>query len=137
MTRFVFDANVLISALLFSDSVPGQALARALRSGTLLVSSDFVRELANVLGRDKFDRYIVRDERDRFLEAIVRESELVDATERVNVCRDPKDDRVLELAVNGDAAVIVTGDRDLLVLGPFRGVPIVTPAGFLELRRRT
>lgn len=92
MTRFVFDVNVLVSALLFRDSVPGQAVTRALNSGTLLISNDFVRELANVLGRDKFDRYIVRDERDRFLEALVRESELVDATEQVNVCRDPKDD---------------------------------------------
>ena len=64
------------------------------------------------------------------------ESELVDATERVNVCRDPKDDRILELAINGDAAAIVTGDSDLLVLNPFRGVRIVTPAEFLELQRR-
>lgn len=132
MTRFVFDTNVLVSALLLTDSVPGQALARAMKSGTLLISSDFVRELANVLGRDKFDRYIVRDERDRFLEALVRESELVEATERVRVCRDPEDNRILELAVNGDAGVIVTGDRDLLVLNPFRGVRIAKPAEFLK-----
>lgn len=132
MTRFVFDTNVLVSALLLNDSVPGQALGRALNSGTLLISSDFIRELANVLGRDKFDRYIVRDERDRFLEALVRESELVEATERVRVCRDPEDNRILELAVNGDASVIVTGDRDLLVLNPFRGVRIVNPAEFLK-----
>ena len=129
MTRFVFDVNVLVSALLFSDSVPGRAVTRALNSGTLLVSTDFVREVANVFGRNKFDRYIVRDERDRFLEALVRESELVDCTEQVNVCRDPKDDRILELALNGDASVIVTGDIDLLVLNPFRGVRIVTPDG--------
>jgi len=133
VTRFVFDTNVLVSALLLSDSVPGQALAGALDSGTLLISSDCVRELANVLGRDKFDRYIDRDERGRFLEALVRESELVDATERVHVCRDPEDNRILELAVNGDAGVIVTGDKDLLVLDPFRGVRIVTPAEFLKL----
>ena len=137
MTRFVFDTNVLVSALLLSDSVPAQALARALDSGTLLISSDFVRELASVLGRDKFDRYIVRDERDRFLEAIVRESELIDVTERVDVCRDPEDNCILELAVNGDAGVIVTGDRDLLVLNAFGGVRIVTAAGFLELQRQT
>ena len=63
----------------------------------------------------------------------MRESELVDATERVHVCRDPEDNRILELAVNGDAGVIVTGDKDLLVLDPFRGVRIVTPAEFLKL----
>lgn len=132
MTRFVFDTNVLVSALLLNESVPGQALGRALHSGTLLISNDFVRELANVLGREKFDRYIVRDERDRFLASLVRESELVDAAERVHVCRDPEDNHILELAVNGDAGVIVTGDTDLLVLNPFRGVRIVTPAEFLK-----
>jgi len=60
---------------------------------------------------------------------------LVDGTEPVNVCRDPKDDRILELALNGDAGVIVTGDMDLLVLDPFRGVRIVTPTEFLALQR--
>ena len=155
MTRFVIDTNVLVSALLFSESVPGQVVTRALNSGTLLVSSAFIRvfhpaepdprmdetwvsfpvELDGVLGRDKLDRYVVRDERDRFLGALVRESELVDIAEHVEVCRDPKDDRILELAVNGGAAAIVTGDSDLLVLDPFRGVRIVIPAAFLELRR--
>lgn len=135
MTRFVIDTNVLVSALLFTESVPGQAVTLALNSGTLLVSSAFVRELDGVLGRDKLDHYVVREERDRFLEALVRESELVDIAEPVLVCRDPKGDHILELAVNGDAAAIVTGDRDLLVLDPFRGVRIVTPAAFLELRR--
>ena len=57
------------------------------------------------------------------------------ARSRSNVCRDPKDDRILELALNGDAGVIVTGDMDLLVLNPFRGVRIVTPTEFLELQR--
>ena len=51
----------------------------------------------------------------------------------VQVCRDPKDDRILELAVNGNAAYIVTGDADLLVLNPFRGIEILRPADFLQL----
>ena len=60
---------------------------------------------------------------------------MVDGTEPVNVCWDPKDDRILELALNADAGVIVTGDMDLLVLNPFRGVRIVTPTEFLALQR--
>lgn len=47
-------------------------------------------------------------------------------------CRDPRDDKFLELAVNGRADVIVSGDKDLLALHPFRGIPILTPAEFLE-----
>jgi uncharacterized protein len=57
-------------------------------------------------------------------------AELVTITERVTECRDQNDDKFLELAVNGHADVIVSGDADLLVLDTFRGIPIITPAAF-------
>ena len=57
-------------------------------------------------------------------------AELVPITEHVTGCRDPKDDKFLELAVNGRADLTVSGDADLLVLETFRGIPIVTPAVF-------
>jgi predicted nucleic acid-binding protein len=56
----------------------------------------------------------------------------VSITERIVACRDPTDDKFLELAVNGRPDVIVSGDRDLLVLDPFRGIPIITPAVFIQ-----
>lgn len=59
-------------------------------------------------------------------------AELVHIAERIAVCRDPKDDKFLELAVNGKADVIVSGDADLLVLNPFRGITIVPPATFVQ-----
>ncbi len=133
MTRFVFDTNVIISALLFVDSLPGRAFLRALDHGTILVSAALVGELSRVLGRDKFDRYVTGEERAVFLESLIRESDLIETTEVVQICRDPKDDRVLELGVSGNATYIVTGDDDLLVLNPFRGIGIVTPAQFLRL----
>lgn len=58
--------------------------------------------------------------------------ELVAITERITACRDPKDDKFLELAVNGHADLIVSGDADLLVLDPFRGIPIIPPASFAQ-----
>lgn len=131
MTRFVFDTNVIVSALLFNDSVPGQAFLRALDEGTVLISESLVRELSHVLSRERFDRYISREERDEFVDALMRESELVEIVDSVAVCRDPEDNRVLELAVNGNANLIITGDTDLLVLNPFRDVRVVTPADFL------
>ena len=67
-----------------------------------------------------------------FLVSLIRNSDLIEITESVQACRDPDDDRILELAVNGAAACIVTGDSDLLVMNPFRGVKILTPAGFLR-----
>ena len=51
------------------------------------------------------------------------------------MCRDPKDDRILELAVNGNASFLVTGDDDLLTLNPFRGIQILVPSKLLELMR--
>ncbi len=133
MTRLVFDTNVIISAVLFNNSVPGQAFIRALSHGTILVSSALVGELSRVLGRDRFDRYVTREERDAFLASLIRESSLIEISQAVQVCRDPEDDQILELAVNGNAAYIVTGDADLLILNPFRGIEIVTPAEFLQL----
>ena len=127
MTRFVFDTNVIVSALLFNDSVPGQAFIRALNHGMILVSGALVGELSRVLGRDRFDRYVTREERDEFLASLIRESNLIEITEAVQVCRDPKDDQVLELAVNGNATYSHRRCR-LAVLNPFRGVEIVTPA---------
>ena len=65
--------------------------------------------------------------------AFMGEAELVEITERVEVCREPKDDQILELAVSGNADCIVTGDDDLLTLNPFRGIAIITPADFLRV----
>ena len=76
--RYVFDTNVIISALLFNTSVPGQAFCRSLDNGTILVSQSLIDELNDVLGRDKFNRYVTIEERENFLEALVRESELVE-----------------------------------------------------------
>jgi predicted nucleic acid-binding protein len=58
-TRYVFDTNVIISALLFNTSIPGQAFTRALGAGTILISQSLVEELNNVLSRDKFNRYVL------------------------------------------------------------------------------
>ena len=134
--RVVVDTNVVVSALLFGASVPGSAFVRVLDRGTILTSRSFVRELDDVLRRAKFDQYLSREDRDRFLEALIRESELVDISETVKACRDPEDDRILELAVNGSADFVITGDADLLAMDPFRGTRIVTPADFLHQNER-
>ena len=71
-----------------------------------------------------------------WLEGVLASAELVSITERIITCRDPKDDKFLELAVNGHADLIVSGDADLLTLDPFRGIPIVTPAAFVQRAKR-
>jgi uncharacterized protein len=88
-------ANVIVSALLFGESLPGQALAAALARGELLVSAEVFAELTEVLRRPKFDRYLTREERDAFLQKLLRESTVVEVTESITDCRDPKDNKSL------------------------------------------
>lgn len=88
-------------------------------------------ELADVLGRNKLNKYLLEEERMRFLVGLLKQAELVRVTETIDSCRDPKDNKFLELAVAGHANCIVSGDKDLLVLNLFRGVPIMTPSEFL------
>lgn len=129
--RCVFDTNVLVSALLFDTSKPAQAFFAALRDGEVLLSADVISEVSEVLGREKFRRYVTEDERERFLRSLLQEAKLIEIEEKVQACRDPKDDKFLELAVNGSADCIVSGDDDLLTLNPFRDVEIITPSKFL------
>jgi uncharacterized protein len=131
-SRYVFDTNVIISALLFENSKPALALRYALANGEILLSLDFLEELNEVLGRERFDRYVTRVEREEFLQAFVERAVLVEVTENVQACRDPKDDKVLELALNGEAQYIISGDKDLLVLHPFRDVQIITADELLK-----
>jgi putative PIN family toxin of toxin-antitoxin system len=128
--RFVLDTGILVSALLLRRSVARQAVDRAFARGIVLASAATIHELDEVLRRPKFDRYLGEEDRLRFLAAFIRDTTLVDVTEIVTECRDAKDNKFLELAVSGNATSIVSSDRDLLVLHPFRGISIVTPQDF-------
>ena len=89
-------------------------------------------ELADVLGRPKFDPYVTIRERQEFLRLFNRIADRIPITRIIKVCRDPKDDRFPEVAVNGTAQLIITGDADLLALHPFHGIDILTSAGYLS-----
>lgn len=89
-------------------------------------------ELADVLARPKFDRYVSVSERQEFIRLLSSVAELVPILYPVQACRDPKDDKFLELAVNGGADLIVSGNGDPLQLDPFRGIRIVTAAIYLR-----
>src|ERR687891_1166724 len=130
--RIVLDTNALIGRLLLPASVPGRAVRKAVDEAQLLVSEPTLEELTDVLSRAKFDPYITIEVRQEFLRLLGRIAEIVPIVHVVRACRDPRDDKFLELAVNGEADLIVTGDKDLLALHPFRGIPILTPASYVE-----
>jgi uncharacterized protein len=130
--RFVLDANVVISALLFVQGNPRKALKKAQETGVVLMSDSTFEELERVLLRPKFDKYLLPSQRIEFLQDLAETVQFVDVTAQVFECRDPKDNQYLELAVSGKADCIVTGDDDLLVLNPFKNIKILTAQAFLE-----
>ena len=129
--RAVLDTSVIVSAVLLPHSVPRQAFDRVQEKGKVLISEATVDEVNEVLRRRRFDRYLGEGQRLEFLARLIREAELVDVTETVTKCRDPKDDKFLELAISGQATYLISGDKDLLVLHPFRGIQVVSPQMFL------
>lgn len=133
MTEFraVIDTNVMVSAVLRPNSIPRQALDLALARGVILASEATILELDEVFHRPKFEKYVSQHQRLEFLAALVREAELVRISVSLSDCRDPKDNKFLELAVSGSATHMLTGDDDLLELHPFRSVSILTPQSFL------
>lgn len=121
----------LVSAFLFPDSIPGKALEHVLVEHELLMSLELAAVSTEVMRRDKFDRYIERDRREGLLAGTIHVSVFVQTSTVISACRDPDDNQILELAVDGRAAAIVTGDADLLALHPFQGIAILNPRDFL------
>jgi len=131
--RLVYDTNIIISALLFEGSKPSKAFDIGINQGAILFSSSTFTELEEVLSRNKFDQYISHEERKQFLTSFILYSKPVEINETISACRDPQDNKFLELAVCGKADFIISGDEDLLVLNPFRKIKILTPDSFLKM----
>jgi putative PIN family toxin of toxin-antitoxin system len=129
--RCLVDTNVFVSAVSLPASLPRQAVSKAIRGGFLLFSKSSIDELKEVLLRSKFDRYASREDRNLFLAQLAGVAEFVPIIRQVRECRDPKDDKFLEVALNGRADVVVTGDADLLRMHPWRSIEILSPARYL------
>jgi len=131
--RVVLDTNVLISAALSSEGAPAKLLDRLRQTRAILIFSEpTMAELDSRLMRDKFDPWIDRETRLRFLAEIDAVAEFVGITEAPMGCRDPSDDKFLETALTADCPPIVSGDRDLLAMHPWQGIHILSPAQAME-----
>jgi putative PIN family toxin of toxin-antitoxin system len=123
---------VFVSQALHANSIASKAVEKAVREAVILASRGTLAELEEVLGRQRFDKIVSQTYRHGIFRQIVTFSTLIDSPLPIRACRDPKDDKFLELAVHGRADAIVTGDQDLLTLNPFRGIAILTPADYLK-----
>lgn len=127
----VFDVSSLVGAAIRRDGVPELALRRALRIDQIAVSEAIIAELLDVFARPRLQRFLDPELRDEVLSELHASGLFFVPSERVTDCRDPKDNKYLELAFAAAAATIVSSDDDLLVLHPWRGVQILKPAAYL------
>jgi len=130
MKNVVIDTNVFISAL--TGGITTRKILTLLKAGKfkLIISEELLKEIIVVLSRPKFK--FDKNNLDRILRYIIRKAHIVFPEEKISICRDPKDNVVLECAVAGKADFIVTGDKDLLALKRFRKTSIISPRQFLK-----
>lgn len=133
MPNVVIDANAMVSAALKAESIPERAFQLTKAHCTICLSADVRNEIGRVLARPRFASRTSPGRIASLLNLLDEGARWVDPAVRVTDCRDAKDDRYLELALAASAHIIVTGDTDLLVLDPWRGVRIMTPADFVRL----
>ena len=130
--KFVFDTNSIISAALLKKSTNAQALQLALELGRIAISEPVLQEFIEVIFRKKFDKYFVDDsERIEAINKIESNALIFFPQDTINACRDPKDNKFLELATAAGASCIISGDQDLLVLNPFNDISILSAPDFI------
>ncbi len=129
---FVFDTNTLISANLSPLSTNRTAYDLAREIGISVYSIATFAEFSETLVRPKFDKYISVEKRLEAISAFEKNSQVILVSTKIEVCRDPKDNKFLELATECRASCIITGDNDLLVLHPFEGIPILNATDFID-----
>jgi uncharacterized protein len=138
MVRVVFDTNVFVSAFIQPKSPPGQLLARLIQDDgfELVLSACILDEIRRALRYPKVRKRIRLDDDDLDLRVTmlgILSTMVAASSDAVSgVSRDPDDDAILAAAAEGCADYIVTGDQDLLAIGDYQGIRIVTPRAFLQ-----
>ena len=129
MRRVVLDANVLVSAILF----PGicRSIVESLEEDkfTMVLSPALLEDFLRAIEKPKLKKLIPADLLEEIIPLVHRKALIVEPKIRVKACRDPGDNAVLECALMAKA-MIVTGDKDLLSMNPFRRVSILSPRSF-------
>jgi len=129
--RIVIDTNLWISFLLTRSLSKLDQLFLDDKL-VLLVSEELIDEIIEVAQRPKFRKYFDLIDLADLLTNLRQKAEFIEVISKIEACRDEKDNFILSLAVDGAATSILTGDKDLLTLHPFKGIEIVTAANFLD-----
>lgn len=122
----VLDTNVLVSGLIMLGKPRELLSIIARREATLVLSKEILNEFTKVMRRNKLTEYVTEEQVERFIENIERIAEFVELESHLEVVNDPKDDIVINTAIDGRADLIVSGDHHLLSLKEFRGIKIAS-----------
>lgn len=133
MLKVVADTNVLVSGLLKGRTTRPLLNALINDKFLLVTSQTLLEELAFTLSKPRLAVFIPESDSASFISLLRERATIVLPRSKLDVCRDPDDNAVLECAVTGHASVIISGDKDLLVLSPFKSIKICTPAEFLDI----
>lgn len=133
MIKVVIDTNVYISGTFWTGK-PKRVINMAKRGEfDVITSQGLLEELKDVLTREDKDFKLSEQEADKIIENIRGYAQIMKPAQKVTVCRDTKDNMVIECAIEGEADYILSGDPDLKVLGEYRKIQIVSPGEFLEM----
>ena len=131
MIKIVIDTNIWVSFLI------GKALSGLegllLKKVKVMTSDEQINEIISVLKRPKFKKYFSDDDIIELLTILFKVSEAVIIEHTIHDCRDEKDNFILETALKGNADIIITGDKDLLDLNPYKGIKIINYREFESL----
>ncbi len=127
--RLVIDTNVWISFLI-GKSLQGLSERIISKKVTLLFSNDLFSELIEVLQRPKFKKYFSEAAIEELMSMLYDRVTWVEIEHTFTDCRDAKDNFLLDLAVSGQADLLITGEDDLLSLNPFHGIQIISYRDF-------
>jgi uncharacterized protein len=133
--RVIIDTSTLVGAMLRTRSTPSLVFIWVLDNCILYASNATLTELAQVVQRDGFDKYLPLSERTRFFQHYATRATVVTPLEAVTDCRNHKDNKFLELALQVGAHVLVSSDDDLVCLHPWRGVAVLSPSVFVDWSR--
>jgi uncharacterized protein len=134
--RVVLDTNTLASGVLAHAGSPASTIVDAWREAAfiLVVCEDILAELTSALAKPYFADRLARADTAEFLELLATTATLVAVQGAVSgAATHPEDDRILECAVVGEAAYLVTGDKKMQMLRTFQSVQIVAPRAFVEI----
>jgi len=131
----VIDTNVLLSAALSPNGTARKALDKVYKEFKIAQSDETYQELNTRIYKRKFDKYISDEDRQDFLDIVKKSSQFIEIKSQINTCRDPDDNKFLELAKDANAEFLITGDQDLLSLKTLAEYQneIITTRDFIDL----